>query len=196
MNLSKSGQRNLVFKFRTISSLLMREYKIEILIIVSFFVFISLTHSGKISNNIFSELLNFFTDARCSNILSFFSIVIGIYITIWSIFSTSASKINEEILKAKIDGHLFFIICINIFETLLLIIFLAFIPTSFTIYKYSIVPLCAISSISFIKFIILLIYLTKINIEFIIKDIDESNARDTDIEVKIDEIYNRIIKKL
>ena len=61
-------------------------------------------------------LAGYFSESRYSGIVGFASVVIGIYVTVWSIFATSASKINAELLKNKVEGQLFFLIGVGLAE--------------------------------------------------------------------------------
>lgn len=150
--------------------------------------------SSKNYPTVLQILKKYLSDDRCAGIVSYLTITIGIYVTVWSIFATSAAKINEELLKKKVEGQLFFVIILALFETFISIILVVFIPDVFSIYTNLLLIFILLASISFIKFIILLMRLTKVNIGFIVKEIDEQKQQHTELLVKIDELYQRITK--
>ena len=49
-------------------------------------------------------------------------------------------------------------------------------------------------TISFAKFVMLVMMITKLNIKYIVQEIDEQNGKWTDVQVKVDELYHRIIE--
>ena len=50
-----------------------------------------------------------------------------------------------------------------------------------------------LTSISFIKFVVLILVITKLNIKYIVQEIDEQNAKYTELQVKLDEIYQQTV---
>lgn len=137
----------------------------------------------------------YFSDNRCSGIISFLAIVVGIYVTVWSIFSTSAGKINEELLKKRVEGQLFFLIEVGLFESLAAIFICVFVPSIYIAYADSLLVLVTLALISFVKFVIILLLITKLNIRYIVNEIDSQKRNNTELLVKIDEIYQRVIEK-
>lgn len=138
-------------------------------------------------------LADYFVESRCSGIAGVASVVIGIYVTVWSIFATSASKINAELLKIKVEGQLFFLIGIGLTEAFITTVLCVFIPQEIPYYTELITLFTALTSASFLKFVILIMMITKLNIKYIVQEIDAQNALYTDAQVKLDEIYQRII---
>ena len=138
-------------------------------------------------------LAGFFDESRCSGVAGFASIVIGIYITVWSIFATSASKINEELLKKRVEGQLFLLIGIGLAEAFITTVWSVFIPSSISHYTDIMALFTALTLISFFKFLILILRITKLNIKYIVQEIDKKNSQCTEVQVKLDEIYQHIV---
>ena len=137
----------------------------------------------------------YFSESRCSGIAGYTSIVIGIYVTIWSIFATSASKINAELLKKRVEGQVFFIISFGLFEAFVTTLLCIFVPATIALYSDLIMISTCMTTVSFVKLVIVVMMVTKLNIGYIVKEIDTQNAQYTDIKVKLDEIYHRIVNK-
>lgn len=144
--------------------------------------------------NVVSKILaDYFDGSRCSGIASVASVVIGIYVTVWSIFATSASKINAELLRNKVEGQLFFLIGVGLTEAFIIIVLCVFIPYKISHYHELVALFTSLMLISFLKFLILIMIITKLNIKYIVQEIDTQNTINTEMQVKVDEIYQRIV---
>ena len=137
----------------------------------------------------------YFSESRCSGIAGYTSIVIGIYVTIWSIFATSASKINAELLKKRVEGQVFFIISFGLLEAFVTTLLCIFVPATTVYYSDLIMISTCMTMVSFVKLVIVVMMVSKLNIGYIVKEIDTQNAQYTDIKVKLDEIYHRLVSK-
>lgn len=181
-----------MFKVRTVISLVWKNCKLELIMVIFLILWINLSWRIPNENQMLKE---YFDESRCSGIAGFASIVIGIYVTIWSIFATSVSKINAELLKhKKVEGQLFFIIAVGLTESLLTTVLCVFIPSNLPYYSELMAFFTGLVTISFTKFIILVMMITKLNIKYIVQEIDEQNGKWTDAQVKLDELYHRIIE--
>jgi len=189
--LIKSGMRDLLSKGRTIISMVWKNCKSEVMVVILLILWINLSWRIPNANQILKE---YFTESRCSGIAGFASIVIGIYVTIWSIFATSVSKINAELLKNKVEGQLFFIIAVGLTESLLTTVLCVFVPSNLPYYPELMAFFTILVTTSFIKFVILVMMITKLNIKYIVQEIDEQNSKWTNAQVKLDEIYHRIVE--
>lgn len=136
----------------------------------------------------------YFTDDRCAGIVSYLSIAIGVYVTVWSIFATSASKLNTELLRDNVEKQLFFVIVIGLVESFITVLLCVFIPNCFVFYARILLILVVLSSISFGKFVIILMQITKLNIKYIVEEIDQQNVEKVELFTKIDEIYKVAIE--
>ena len=101
---------------------------------------------------------------------------------------------NEEILKKKIEGQMFFIIAIGLLESFTVTAVCVFIPSGIKYYIELLTISTVLNIVSFIKFIILIMRITKLNISYIVKEIDESNRRYVQTQVKLDDIQDKLDK--
>lgn len=138
-------------------------------------------------------LADYFVESRCSGIAGVALAFIGIYVTVWSIFATSASKINAELLKNKVEGQLFFLIGVGLTEAFIATALCVFIPCEIPHYTEIITLFTVLTSVSFVKFVMLIMMITKVNIKYIIQEIDEKSAICAETQIKLDEIYQRAI---
>ena len=68
-----------------------------------------------------------------------------------------------------------------------------FVPYEIPHYAEIMTLFTVLTSASFVKFIMLIMMTTKVNIKYIIQEIDEKNAIYTEMQIKLDEIYQRAI---
>lgn len=190
MKLLKSGKKGLLSKGKSSISHVWKNCKSEMLIVVLGILWIKFSwhipNAGQI-------LTGYFNESRCSGISDFASIVIGIYVTVWSIFATSASKINEELLKDRVEGQLFLLIGVGLSEAFITTVWCVFIPSSIPYYIDIMALFTVLTSTSFIRFLILILMITKLNIKYIVQEIDKKNATCTEVQVKLDEIYQHTL---
>ena len=118
-----------------------------------------------------------------------------IYVTVWSIFATSVSKINFEILKQRIEGQLFFLIAVGIAESFFVTVTCVFIPYDVPHYAEIVMLFTTLTITSFVKFVVIVMTITKLNIKYIVQEIDSQNEKCTEARVKLDEIYHRTLNK-
>lgn len=182
--------RGLLSKAGSIISLLLKNCKLELLIIVLGTLWMNLSWRIPGADQI---LMGYFSESRCSGIAGFAAVAIGIYVTVWSIFATSASKINAELLESKVEGQLFFLIGVSLAEALVTTVLCTFIPYEFSHYVELMALFTALTSASFVKFVILIMMITKLNIKYIVQEIDEQSAVCTETRVKLDEIYQQTV---
>ena len=171
---------------------IIKNHKLETAVVLMGIIWFANIHHF---SSILSTLDQYFTESRNSAIASFMGVIIGIYISVWSIIATSTSKINAEILKHKIEAQLFFTIILGIVEATLSIIFFILVPPK-TVSNYSSILLfiTTLAFLSFIKFLITIIMITKLNIDYTTKEIDAERLSQISLSAKLDEIYQRIIK--
>lgn len=190
MKLINSGKKGLLSKVNYFISFVWKNCKLELLIIVLAILWMNLSWRIPGADQ---TLAGYFSESRYSGIAGFASVVIGIYVTVWSIFSTSASKINAELLKNKVEGQLFFLIGVGLAEAFITTILCVFVPCEIPHYTEMMALFTVFTSVSFVKFVILIMMITKLNIKYIVQEIDEQNAKCTEAQVKLDEIYQRTI---
>ena len=92
------------------------------------------------------------------------------------------------------EGQLFFIIAVGLTESLLTTVLCVFVPSNLPYYPELMAFFTILVTTSFIKFVILVMMITKLNIKYIVQEIDEQNSKWTNAQVKLDEIYHRIVE--
>ena len=160
-------------KLKRISGLL-RNLKIEIIMLISAFVIYFLQTSFFNSICIDEFLLKYLVQDRLNGIATFFAITIGVYVTIITVLATSELGISKEMLKKRLDSSLIDIVIIGILEDLCSIIFAMFIPLN-AITRYLLFIFLVVAITSFIKFIFILIYIFKGNMEHMAKIMDDED---------------------
>lgn len=190
MRLLEIGRNVQLSKVKSIISFAGKNCKLELLIILLGILWMNLSWRIPGANQ---TLAGYFSESRYSGIAGFASVVIGIYVTVWSIFATSASKINAELLKNKVEGQLFFLIGVGLAEAFMATILCVFVPCEIPYYTEMMALFTVLTSVSFVKFVILIMMITKLNIKYIVQEIDEQSAKCTEAQVKLDEIYQRTV---
>jgi|GEM_PF-3651676 len=189
-------EENLRYKVGRIIETLLREKMVEVLAlpiisVTGVFLAISLDESPWW----YAHLSGYITGERAANIGNFFAIKIGIYITVWSIFATSTSKMAKKMLENRMDRTLAVIVSLSILLSLSVVIFVTFVPSDIFLYSIWMAILVLVSLTLFVRFSIYVIKMSHTNIQLNIKEIDEKEKFDTDIQHKINELYNHKFKK-
>lgn len=192
MKSSQSGKNCRLLKGGKYAPIFWKNCKLELLIIAIMLIW--LKESWRMPR-ITQVLEGYFEESRCSGISGIASVIIGIYVTVWSIFATSVSKINFEILKQRIEGQLFFLIAVGIAESFLVTVTCVFIPYDVPHYAEIVMLFTTLTITSFVKFVVIVMTITKLNIKYIVQEIDSQNEKCTEARVKLDEIYHRTLNK-
>ena len=142
-------------------------------------------------------LKNYLNENRISLITNIMAIFIGIYIAILTCIAASKISITETILKNELDRDLSAVIIFGIIEDFALLFLGIFIPIKAVYVQAFFLLLLIMTIISFIKFIILMYYLYKLNIDAMVKEIDKENNEKVDLITKIYELLDKVnnIKK-
>ncbi|MFQ7574541.1 MAG: hypothetical protein ACLRLD_03815 [Lachnospira sp.] len=165
--------------------------KIELLSVGIFIFMLIFNHFEPLNINIQSYL----TENRMNGIATFFSITIGIYITVITILSTSEISISKEMLKRKLDKPLINVIVAGMVEDFISVGLVVFAPLN-SLTSKMVVIFVIISIISFVKFIILLIVIFKENMNQMAKSIDEEEDNKQLILIYLREIAKHYNDKL
>lgn len=97
-------------------------------------------------------------------------------------------------MHRKPEGQLFFLIGVDLIEAFITTALCVFVPVKSLLHFSEILALLTlITTVSFVKFVVLVMMITKLNIQYIVKEIDERNAMCTVAQVKLDEVYQRTI---
>lgn len=117
-------------------------------------------------NNISQEGL------KTSDLITFLTIIIGVYLSILSIISTSQSPVIKVLIENNKEHELGHVVFVGIIENLLIIIFIILSP-DFYYKNVLLLSMIAISIISFLKFVITLFYFYRISNNETVKSIDQ-----------------------
>lgn len=131
-------------------------------------------------------------------LISFFSIIAGIYVTVLTLIGTTIISITKELLMRDLDKKIINIISLGIIETLVTIVLLVKKDNITIFYNSFLILMLIITFISFIKFIIILILMFKANMNAMVKEIDEKEKNEIEILAILDSINKNLekIKKL
>lgn len=196
MILSKNGLKKRMVTLRK----LVKNNKIECIIffIGVVVIFCILIFKNQEAINTINQLLkNYLNENRISLITSIMAIFIGIYIAMLTCIAASKISITEVMLKNKLDQDLSAVIIFGIIEDFILLFLGIFIPIKALYIQAFFLLLLIMTIISFIKFIILMYYLYKLNIDAMVKEIDKENNEKVDLITKICELLDKVnnIKK-
>ena len=196
MNFRKNGARVRSHSIVDIFLLAKNNIKLELIVIVFYIAILLVMNGIDDLPYITRTFVIFLSPERIANFISFFGIIIGIYVTVWVVLATSVSKFNKELLKEKIDKKLFFVIIIGLIESSLVILFCIFAHPNLVFYTEILMLFIALSLISFCKFICTLMMITKLNIRYIVKELDENEKEKLEQKLKLDDIYNNTKNKI
>ena len=174
--------------------LIRNNLKIEMMLVLLGAIFMIVYSRINRLDYVQSVLLNYITPERTASFISFFTIVIGIYAAVWVVLATSVSKFSKILLEIKIDKQLFFVVVAGMFESSLVVMLCIFVPPSIPHYGFVLILSILLSLMSFCKFIIALLMLTKLNIHHIVMKFDEKEREKLDQIVKINDIHQAIKK--
>jgi hypothetical protein len=164
----------------------LKNSKLEILI---YTVFIMILISSYLGNFDFSLTIE---AEKRADIISFFSIIIGIYIAVITIIATSIIGITKEMLKKNLDTQLIDTIIFGMIETILTIGIIIFLNPTTKLSRVILVALICNSIISFFKFTIILTLIFKANMNAMAKEIDSKDEYENRLLTTLDEIKNKL----
>lgn len=153
-----------------ISLILILINKIKLIDLSNMFNFINVKWISKISEEGIST----------SNLITFLTITIGIYLSILCIISTSQSNVIKVLLERNKEDSLGFTVVGGIIENLIAILFILF-TVDFYYKNFILLSIVLISVVSFIKFIFILFYFYKISNNETIKSIDQEIKDKSDL---------------
>lgn len=194
MTFKKSGLNRRFDDGMRLLPLVKNNVKLEIIIFVFDMLLIFGMGNSEVFSPVRSTISSYVTDERVANFISFFAIIIGIYTTVWVIIATLVSKFSKELLKERIDKHLFFIIIVGLIESFFVVLLCMFVPKTFPNYQVILMLFVAISLISFGKFVKAIMLLTRLNIYYIVKEFDEAASEKLEQKIKLDDIYQSVKK--
>lgn len=161
--------------------------KLEIFLIVLLIIFCVIIKLNLFGFTLNIDLGKYFTQDRLNGVASFCAITIGVYIAVITIIATSEIGITKPMLEQKLDKGLINVIIAGIIENVVSVVFAIFIPQNDVTSCILIVFIVA-SIVSFVKFVIMLFFIFKGNMEAMAKVIDENDRYKDDIMTYLDKI--------
>lgn len=137
--------------------------------------------------NLSSYMAGYFTNERLNGIATFFSITIGVYIAVITVLATAEIGISAEMLRRQLDKRLINIMMMGIIEDFVAVTLAVFVPLNEISIKVLVLSM-VVAGISFIKFIRLLFIIFKVNMEQMVKKIDEDERNKNELMTNISEI--------
>lgn len=164
----------------------LKNSKLEIGIYIIFFIILIFSYLGKFDFSLTIEA------EKRADIISFFAIIIGVYIAVITIIATSIIGITKEMLKEKLDTQLIDTIIFGMTETMLTIGTIIFINPTTELNRIILIALICNSTISFLKFTIILTLIFKANMNAMAEEIDNKDDYENKILSNLDEIKNKL----
>ena len=154
-----------------------REFKAEVilaaislfLIVLNDLQLLDISCIFKFINNDWVGIIND-TGINTSDLITFLTIVIGIYLSILCIVATSQSTVIKALIKEETEKQLGVVIIGGIIENMILILYILF-SVRFYYQYFILLSLTLISVISFLKFIFILYHFYNISNQETIKNI-------------------------
>ena len=141
-----------------------------------------------IQQDVAEKLLEYVSESRMSNLTSLFSILIGIYVTVLTLLSTTIIGISRRLLKDQMDAQLLHIMYLGLFFNLSATIIGVFVPLS-SLKTCLVFLLCTTLSITcFVKFIIIMCKLFTLNMNKMAEDIDTDDHYKSELMRNIENV--------
>lgn len=164
----------------------LKNSKLEIGIYIIFFIILIFSYLGKFDFSLTIEA------EKRADIISFFAIIIGVYIAVITIIATSIIGITKEMLKEKLDTQLIDTIIFGMTETMLTIGTIIFLNPTTVLKRIVLAALIFNSIISFLKFTVILTLIFKTNMNAMAEEIDNKDDYENKILSNLDEIKNKL----
>lgn len=176
--------------------MILSQFKFELIIVslsVIYVIFESWLDAAFPLNRIEDYFNKIDASEKSADIIAFIAIAIGIYISVITIISTSRIPASKKILENNLEGKLLFFVFVAVSVNMVDILYLLFVPDfKFYVVFYFMLLLIQISIL--IKFLMMIIYLCKINIEEVVNDIDEQADEKKELFNIISEIRDELKK--
>jgi len=137
-------------------------------------------------------------DLEKDRLISFFSIVSGIYITVLMLMCTTIISITRELLERSLDKKIIDIISLGLLETFVSVVMLIKKSNISNLYNSILVLILGTTFFSFIKFIIVLILIFKANMKAMSTEIEERERKEIELLGTLEKINTKLekIKKI
>lgn len=138
--------------------------------------------------------LNYGEGINSSDIITFLTILVGIYLSIFCIISTSQSTVIEILIYKNKEENLGIIVVGGIIENIITIIYILFVP-SFYYHSFILILLMILSIFSFGKFMKILYLFYRYSNQQTLKDIKEGERYKNDVLLELKSLKDNIRKK-
>lgn len=143
--------------------------------------------------NYFFKKINFKLEkTEKDRLIYFYSILVGIYTTTITLIGTTIISITKELLTKKTDKKIINFLLFVILETLFFIILLIKDDNVSEFYNLLIFVILVATLISFVKFIIILSFMFKANMNAMVKEIDNKDKYEDKIIATLENIEKKI----
>ena len=143
--------------------------------------------------NYFFKKINFKLEkTEKDRLIYFYSILVGIYTTTITLIGTTIISITKELLTKKTDKKIINFLLFVILETLFFIILLIKDDSVSEFYNLLIFVILVATLISFVKFIIILSFMFKANMNAMVKEIDNKDKYEDKIIATLENIEKKI----
>ena len=163
----------------------LKNIKLEIVIVIVYIVLYIIKNKCHLLELI--NLQSYFTQDRLNGVATFFAITIATYIAVVTILATTEIGISKRMLEQRLDKPLINVIMFGVIENFIAVALSIFMPSSEVVYElialFIILSLC-----SFVKFIILLITIFKVNMNEMAKSIDDKEKYENDLIAELKKI--------
>lgn len=170
----------------------LKNIKLEIVIVIVYIVLYIIKNKCHLLELI--NLQSYFTQDRLNGVATFFAITIATYIAVVTILATTEIGISKRMLEQRLDKPLINVIMFGVIENFIAVALSIFMPSSEVVYElialFIILSLC-----SFVKFIILLITIFKVNMNEMAKSIDDKEKYENDLIAELKK-FLCIVKKI
>ena len=143
--------------------------------------------------NYFFKKINFKLEkTEKDRLIYFYSILVGIYTTTITLIGTTIISITKELLTKKTDKKIINFLLFVILETLFFIILLIKDDNVSEFYNLLIFVILVATLISFVKFIIILSFMFKANMNAMVIEIDNKDKYEDKIIATLENIEKKI----
>lgn len=151
-----------------------RSLNYEILLVIAFTFFTVYIRKKEIIISFENVMANYFSNDRISNLIEFFSVTIGIYMTLISIFAISVTKIMIALSERDMEDKFLSVLMSGLISCIVVVLYIVFMPIIAGYYLYFIF-LLILAIFHFIYFICILYNIFKFNVKNMPKEVREED---------------------
>lgn len=156
----------------------------EILLIIAFTIFTAYVRKKETIVSFENVMAKYFSNDRISNLIEFFSVSIGIYMTLISIFAISVTKIMIALSEKDMENKFLSMLMSGLISCIVVVLYIVFMPIIPGYYLY-LIFLLILAIFHFIYFIHILYYIFKFNVKNMFKEVKENEKYKKGISANI-----------